>query len=180
MADVAAAAARIANGAKSLVTPKEIPMAPPPPAHGDSARGTRAVRPPSSGPVVTLEMSVGKREGIRPADVVGSIANEANVPGRDIGPIDIRDEVTYVGIPAHFVEQVLDKVGKKRFRGRALNVRVASGTPPARKPYEKKTFEKKPYEKKPYEKRPFDKPFGKKPFAKKPFEKKPYAKKPPR
>jgi ATP-dependent RNA helicase DeaD len=152
MADVAAAAARVANGAKSLVAPKEIPMAPPPADH------PRAARPPSSGPVVTLEMSVGKREGIRPADVVGSIANEANVPGRDIGPIDIRDEVTYVGIPAHYVEQVLDKVGKKRFRGRALNARVAKGAPPARK-----TFEKKPW----------DKPFGKKPFAKKPYAKKP-------
>jgi ATP-dependent RNA helicase DeaD len=122
LADVAAAAAKIANGAKSLAPPpKEEPAAPP--ARGDSARGTRAVRTKSE-PVVTLQLAVGKRDGIRPADVVGSIANEANVPGRDIGPIEIREESTFVGIPARYVDQVLAKVGRKKFRGRALNVRV--------------------------------------------------------
>jgi len=69
----------------------------------------------------------------RPADVVGSIANEADVPGRDIGPIDIRDDVTFVMIPSRYVDQVLQKVGRKRFRGRALNVRVAAGEPPQSK-----------------------------------------------
>ena len=82
-------------------------------------------------------MAVGKRDGIRPADVVGSIANEANVPGRDIGPIDIRDDITFVMIPDRYVEQVLQKVGRKRFRGKALNVRVAGGSsdaPPRARP----------------------------------------------
>ena len=87
-------------------------------------------------------MAVGKRDGIRPADVVGSIANEANVPGRDIGPIDIRDDVTFVMIPDRYVDQVLQKVGRKRFRGKALNVRVAAGggsepPRPKRPPFDK-------------------------------------------
>ena len=57
-------------------------------------------------------MAVGRANGIRPADVVGSIANEANIPGREIGPIDIQEDVTYVGIPERYVDVVLDKVGK--------------------------------------------------------------------
>ena len=70
-------------------------------------------------------MSVGKRDGIRPADVVGSIANEADVPGRDIGPIEIQDNITYVTVPAEFVEKIVAKVGRARFRGKAVNLRVA-------------------------------------------------------
>ena len=127
MAEVAAAAARIANGSRTLVVPAEPEPAAPP--------------VPLSDKTITLSMSVGRREGIRPADIVGSIANEANIPGREIGPIEIRDDVTYVGIPERYVETVIAKVGKKRFRGRALNLRVAPKTPPApQRERERETF----------------------------------------
>jgi len=163
IADVAAAAAKIANGAKSLVVPKEEPAPPPPPQRSESGPHSR----PPAADVVTLQLAVGKRDGIRPADIVGSIANEANVPGRDIGPIEIREETTFVGIPRSYVDQVIEKVARKRFRGRALNVRVAQ-KPPEKRPYEKKPYEKKSFAKKPFTKKPFDKkPFDKKPFAKK-------------
>src|SRR5687768_937064 len=109
MAEVAAAAARIANSSRSLVVPATPePVAPRPEA-------PTADRP---GKTVRLSMAVGKRDGIRPADIVGSIANEADIPGRDIGPIDIRDEITYVGIPEHLVETVIAKVGSAKFRGK--------------------------------------------------------------
>jgi len=137
MAEIAAAAARLLSSAKPIAE-KEIPvLAPPPPA---PARSTSPHKSPTQNqkqePKTRLSMAVGKRDGIRPADVVGSIANEANVAGRDIGPIDIRDDITFVVIPTRYVEQVLQKVGRKRFRGKALNVKVAGGSdgPPARKP----------------------------------------------
>jgi len=152
--DVAAAAAKIANGQKSFVVAKEKPAAPPP---------ERPVVERRREEVVTLQLAVGNREGIRPADVVGSIANEANIPGREIGPIDIRDEITLVGIPARHVDQVLAKVGRARFRGRPVNIRVANmnaiAARPARKQHASTASERKRFEKKPYSK----KPFGKKP-----------------
>jgi hypothetical protein len=77
---------------------------------------------------VNLSIGVGKRDGIRPADIVGSIANEADVPGREIGPIDIREDVTIVGIPEKYKDQVLEKTARAKFRGRPLNVRVASAS----------------------------------------------------
>jgi len=135
MAEIAAAAARLLSSAKPIAE-KEIPVlaAPPPP------RPTSPHKSPTQNqnqePKTRLSMAVGKRDGIRPADVVGSIANEANVAGRDIGPIEIRDDITYVVIPTRYVAQVLEKVGRKRFRGTALNVKVAGGSdgPPMRKP----------------------------------------------
>ena len=77
-------------------------------------------------------MALGKRDGIRPADVVGSIANEAGISGSEIGPIEIRDEITYVSIPARHQEDVLAKLGGARFRGRPVNLRVAGPEGPSR------------------------------------------------
>jgi ATP-dependent RNA helicase DeaD len=143
VADVAAAAAKLASATRPIAPEAEIPVVQEverrpsterrpsserrPSPRSDSGRG----RPPfqSDANKVRLSMSVGKREGIRPSDVVGSIANEADVPGRDIGPIDIRDSVTYVTVPAALVDQILTKVGRARFRGRPVNIRVATGAP---------------------------------------------------
>jgi len=150
MAEIAAAAARLASSSRPIAE-KEIPVVAPPPIPRPISRGGTGASPVSEAdgrgrpsphrksdnePQTRLSMAVGKRDGIRPADVVGSIANEANVAGRDIGPIDIRDDITFVVIPTRYVEQVLQKVGRKRFRGKALNVKVAGGSdgPPMRKP----------------------------------------------
>jgi ATP-dependent RNA helicase DeaD len=131
MADVAAAAARIANGSKALVKAREEETSSrvdePTSRRVDessSRQGEEAPRRPDK--TIRMSIAIGRREGIRPADIVGSIANEADVPGREIGPIEIQDEVTYVGIPERYVDVVIEKVGRKRFRGKALNIRVAS------------------------------------------------------
>ncbi len=138
MADIAAAAARIANGSRSLVKAREEDPIERVDTRGETAAPARArashrddagveagADEDVTDKTITLSMSVGRVDGIRPADVVGSIANEADIPGREIGPIDIQEDVTYVGIPQRFVEVVLEKVGKARFRGRAVNLKVA-------------------------------------------------------
>ncbi len=143
--DVAAAAMKLASGSKP-VTPEPIPSAE---VRQESGREKSFDRPPSKRPPrddnerkVQLSMSVGKRDGIRPADVVGSIANEADVPGRDIGPIEIRDTITFVTVLEKDVDRILEKVGRARFRGRAINLRVAGAEATSRdKP---RSFEKKP------------------------------------
>ena len=174
IADVAAAAARIANGSRSLVRAREEESA-----TADETRPAREARPPrdfaaaegapsdDSGAIdktVTLSMAVGRQDGIRPADVVGSIANEADIPGRDIGPIDIQDDVTYVGVPERFVERVLEKVGRKKFRGKAINMKIAPKGAEARAARPRSGYEDRPrpsrYEDrpKPAARRPYDRP----------------------
>jgi ATP-dependent RNA helicase DeaD len=136
IAEIAAAAARLASSAKPLVGAAAVVAAPVEPSSPRTPTPRPQPRPQSAeAPKTRISLAVGKRDGIRPADVVGSIANEANVPGREIGPIEIRDDVTFVTIPSHYVEHVLQKVGRKRFRGRALNARVAtSESPKAKRP----------------------------------------------
>jgi ATP-dependent RNA helicase DeaD len=135
--DVAAAAVKIANAGRTLPKAEEEEperVAEERPREGGPSprvRGEGGRRPDEGRDrTVRLSLAVGRNDGIRPADIVGSIANEADVSGRDIGPIEILDDVTYVGIPERFVDRVLEKVGRKKFRGRALNIRVATDTPP--------------------------------------------------
>ena len=50
--------------------------------------------------MVRLVLNVGREAGVRPGDIVGAIANEAGIPGRAIGAIDIYERVAFVEIPA--------------------------------------------------------------------------------
>lgn len=114
LADIAAAAAKLASTARPLGEPEPV-----------VARPVAVQERRSEEPTVRLRMDVGKRDGIRPADVVGSIANEAGIAGRDIGPIEIRDTWTVVGVPANAADHVIKSVGRARFRGKAVNIRRA-------------------------------------------------------
>jgi ATP-dependent RNA helicase DeaD len=150
LTEVAAAAVRMANATRSLVVPPAA-IAAPPAAHAPARDADDDVS-------VRLVMSVGKREGIRPADVVGSIANEADVPGREIGPIEIRDEVTYVTVPSRYLEAILAKVGRAKFRGKHVNLRVAGkeDSAPQRRAYGSSREGFAPPAKKPYAPRRYD------------------------
>ena len=137
MADVAAAASRIAHGTRAVAAPGEAARetAREGASSFPAAARTTPTEPDSSDPddaKVRLSMALGKRDGIRPADVVGSIANEAGISGSDIGPIEIRDDITYVTIPASQQENVLAKLGAAKFRGKPVNLRVAGGESPSR------------------------------------------------
>ena len=70
--------------------------------------------------MVRLKLNKGRMHGIRPNDVVGTIAFHANIPGYAIGKIRIEDKHTYVDVPEDLVEQVLKhngnyRIGKEKF-----------------------------------------------------------------
>lgn len=66
--------------------------------------------------MVRLTLNVGKSQGVRPADVVGTIAYHGNFPGNTIGHIKILDDHTLVDIPEEYVAQALAKSGKYQIR----------------------------------------------------------------
>jgi ATP-dependent RNA helicase DeaD len=70
--------------------------------------------------MVRLKLNKGKVHGIRPNDIVGTVAFHANIPGYTIGKIRIEDKMTFVDIPEDLVEQVLKqngnyRIGKEKF-----------------------------------------------------------------
>ncbi|MGB8984287.1 MAG: DEAD/DEAH box helicase [Anaerolineales bacterium] len=79
---------------------------------GDSARRRGAASHEEG--MVRLKLNKGKLHGIRPNDIVGTIAFHANIPGYTIGKIRIEDKVAFVDVPEDVVDQVLKQSGNYR------------------------------------------------------------------
>lgn len=79
------------------------------------------------GPMTRLQLSVGRTDGVRPGDIVGAIANEADIPGRSIGHIELLDRSSFVDVPDHLADRVLRALRSTTIRGRAVAPRLATG-----------------------------------------------------
>ena len=79
----------------------------------------------ADGGMVRLFLNAGRIAGVRPADIVGAIANEAGVPGKEIGAIDIDDRFSFVEVPARYQQQIVERMSGATLRGRPLEIRVA-------------------------------------------------------
>ncbi len=79
---------------------------------------------PESAEVTRLLLAVGFEHGLRPQDVVGAIANEAGIPGRAIGQIEILATTTMVEIPMHLGMKVLSALRKTTVRGQQARPRL--------------------------------------------------------
>jgi ATP-dependent RNA helicase DeaD len=111
IAEIAAAAAYLARRERPLV---EVAVEP----------ETREL-PGTADGMVRLFLNAGRQGGVRPADIVGAIANEAGVPGREIGAIDIYDRFSLVEVPARFQRQIIEKMSGSTLRGRSLEIKIA-------------------------------------------------------
>ncbi|MFI0608571.1 MAG: DEAD/DEAH box helicase [Anaerolineae bacterium] len=72
-----------------------------------------------------LFIDMGREDGLRPADLVGAIAGEANIPGASIGAIDMYDRFCFVEVPQASAEQVLKALSSAMVRGRKVKATVA-------------------------------------------------------
>lgn len=75
--------------------------------------------------MVRLMVNAGKDQGVRPQDVVGTIARSADIPGRTIGAIYIQDQLTLVDVPSQYVDKVLAKTGRYHIRKKAVSIERA-------------------------------------------------------
>ena len=71
-----------------------------------------------------LYIGLGKEAGVRPQDVVGAIANETRLSGRDVGAIDITDRFTTVDVPADAAKEVIEALNNTRIQGRKVKARL--------------------------------------------------------
>ncbi len=77
--------------------------------------------------MVRMFINIGKNKKIRPQDVVGAIAGETSISGRNIGDIDIFENYTFVEIPEEFAEEVLQIMSKNTIKGNKINIEPAKG-----------------------------------------------------
>lgn len=70
-----------------------------------------------------IYVGVGRRGHVRPGDLVGCIANETALTGRDIGPIRISDHYSVVGVPEAEVESTIAAINGTTIRGKRAKAR---------------------------------------------------------
>ncbi len=70
-----------------------------------------------------VHISLGRNAGIRPGDLVGAIANETDLVGREIGPIKITEKFAIVGVPDRSVDKVIAALKQTTIKGKKPTVR---------------------------------------------------------
>jgi ATP-dependent RNA helicase DeaD len=148
--DLAAALLYLAQKDQPLNVASQFPEIREPHARGgdrdDRPRRERSDRPersgerPDRGPRVKREMKgdyqtyrieVGKEHGVRAGDIVGAIANEANIDSQFIGNIKLFDHFSTVELPATIPNEIFQHLKKVYVRKQKLNITVDSGAAPA-------------------------------------------------
>jgi len=74
-----------------------------------------------------LFLNLGKKDRIRPNDIVGAIAGEAGVPGKSIGGIDIYDNFSFVDVPQKDAAHVIKVMRTNTIKGREVNMEISKG-----------------------------------------------------
>ena len=78
-----------------------------------------------SGPTVRIYVGVGRKDGVRPQDLVGAIANQTELTGREIGPINIADRFATVGVPESAAEDVMAALKRTTLKGKKTTIRLS-------------------------------------------------------
>ena len=81
-------------------------------------------RPRDDGrPTAKVFIGAGRQAGIRPADLVGAITNEAGIQSRDLGAIEITDRFSLVEVPDDQVDAIVAAMRQATLRGQKVPVR---------------------------------------------------------
>ncbi|HVA27852.1 MAG TPA: DEAD/DEAH box helicase [Candidatus Baltobacteraceae bacterium] len=126
--DLAAAAVKLADQARdgAAEDEAEIPSFAPPPAPSGARPGKPRARS-NDASVARIYVGLGRSAGIRPADLVGAIANEARINSREIGAIDIADRFSLVEVPEAMIDRIIAALRGKSIRGKNISARRDRG-----------------------------------------------------
>lgn len=76
--------------------------------------------------MVRLFINIGKKQGVRPGDILGAIAGESGMPGKLVGSIDMYDKYTFVEVPTDRAKEVLIAMDHAKIKGKMVNVEPAN------------------------------------------------------
>jgi ATP-dependent RNA helicase DeaD len=96
---------------------------------GDRKEGTRDFAPRAERAreenMTRLFLNLGKKDFIRPNDIVGAIAGESGLSGKSIGGIDIFDNFSFVDVPHKDAEHVVRVMRNNTIKGRTVNMEIS-------------------------------------------------------
>ena len=175
--DIAAALAKLARGDQPLLLEKPDREARPERAdflpreqvawedRPEQARPARPVREPrepafkkervvreAEPGMATFRIEVGHQHGVKPGNIVGAIANEADMPAKYMGRIEIYDDYSTIDLPDDMTQELIDHLKTVWVAGQQLNMTRDGLEAPIAAAPKKKFFKKDAAAKKPHRK----------------------------
>ena len=96
------------------------------------SRAGRPTRPTSPGFPCRYRVEVGKRDGVKPAAIVGAITGEGGLSSADLGRIDIFPTFSLVEMSGELSTKAARRISRATIRGRQLRIREDTGPQRAR------------------------------------------------
>ena len=100
----------------------------PPPVRPSPARGT-SLKTPAKPAMATLQIDGGKKQKLRPGDILGALTGEGGIRGSEVGKINVFDNHAYVAVSRNVTSAALRKLGEGKLKGRKFKVRQIHGQP---------------------------------------------------
>ena len=72
----------------------------------------------------TLVIGAGRKDKVRPGDILGALTGDAGIPGAQVGKIAIFDFQAYVAVDRTVAKQAAQRLSEGKIKGRVLRVRV--------------------------------------------------------
>jgi ATP-dependent RNA helicase DeaD len=80
----------------------------------------------AEGGMVRLFINLGKKQKIKPGDILGAIAGETGMPGKLIGTIDMYDKYTFVEVSREYASDVIQTMKSVKIKGKSVNIEPAN------------------------------------------------------
>jgi len=101
----------------------------------------RESQPPDEG-MQRFRLEVGHDHKVKPGNIVGAIANEADIDSKNIGRIEIHDDHSLVDLPSGMPKEVMNTLKKAWVSGQQLKISPLSGAASPEKPSKAKSIDK--------------------------------------
>lgn len=76
-------------------------------------------------PYVSLCLQAGRKDKLRPGDILGALTNNGGINGKTVGKIDVLEYVAYVAVERDQAKFALEHLQQSRIKGRKIKVRKA-------------------------------------------------------
>ncbi len=74
-------------------------------------------------PMTSLWIGGGRKDKVRPGDILGALTGDKGIPGSEVGKIDIFDNHAFVAVKRDFVDKAITCLRNGKIKGRNFNVR---------------------------------------------------------
>lgn len=82
---------------------------------------------PLAAPMATLQLGAGKKDKLRPGDILGALTGDGGIAGEQVGKIKVLARSAYVAVERGAAKQALAKLERDKLKGRNVRARRVNG-----------------------------------------------------